>query len=58
MGGEKWSGAQDLETHVASEAVMGWGPLRRERASVRDWERRRSWAARKVAVLAVGDEGR
>lgn len=50
-------GEQDLETQVASEAVRGWGPLRREEASVRECERRRSCAARKVAVESVGDGG-
>lgn len=50
-------GEQDFETHVASEAVRGWGPLRSEEASVRDWLRRRSCAAMKVAVERVGDGG-
>lgn len=55
--GEKWSGEHDLDTQVASEAVMGCGPLRREVASVRDWESRRSWAAMKAAVLGAGEGG-
>lgn len=42
---------------MASEAVRGWGPLRSEEASVRDWLRSSSCAAMKVAVERVGDEG-
>lgn len=42
---------------MASEAVRGWGPLRREEASVRDWLRRSSCAAMKVAVERVGEGG-
>lgn len=57
MGGTKCSGPHDLLTQVASEAVSGCGPLSSEAASARDRLRRRSWAARKVAVLCVGEGG-
>lgn len=53
----KCRGEQDRDTQVASDAVRGCGPLRRLVASEREAERRRSCAARKVAVLEMGEGG-
>lgn len=44
-GGMKWEGATERVVHVGSAVGRG-GPFKREEASERDWERRRSWAER------------
>ncbi len=44
-GGRKWLGDTEWEVQDGSATVTG-APLRRDVASERDWERRRSWAER------------
>lgn len=63
-GGEKCHGAAERVVHAVSAGAVSGGPLRRVRASERDWDRRRSWAERKfgggrsdgsgVVAVAVG----
>jgi hypothetical protein len=50
-GGRKCEGAAERVVHDGSGVVASGEPLRRELASVRDWERRRSWAARNWAEV-------
>jgi hypothetical protein len=60
-GGEKWDGAADAVVHDGSGVVKGCGPFRKEEASERDWERRRSWAERNCGggggMLSVVKDG-
>lgn len=55
-GGEKCWGATERVVQLGSEAVRG-GPRRMEVDSVRDWERRVSWAERKVGDDCGGGDG-
>lgn len=50
----KWEGETERVVQDGSELVRG-GPLRREIDSVRDWERSRSWADRKVGEERGGE---